>query len=129
MKITKDVQADARRLMKLCLNEDGSMNEQNMRQVIATITQRQPRNYLALLCALRELVRLYELRNTATITSAVELSPEQKQAIVAKLSARHAGLQFCWQIDPSLIAGMMVQIGDDLTDASVKSRIERIAQI
>lgn len=129
MKISKEVQADARRLMKLCLNEDGSMNTDNMRQVIGTITERKPRNYVAMLCALRELVRLYDKRNTATITSAVELSAEQREAIVTKLSARHAGLQFCWQIDPSLLAGITVQIGDNLTDSSVKSRIERIAQI
>ncbi|MFI3243530.1 MAG: F0F1 ATP synthase subunit delta [Akkermansia sp.] len=129
MKISKDIQADARRLMKLCLNEDGSMNADSMRHVIATVSERKPRNYVALLFALRELVRLYDKRNTATITSAVELTPAQRETIIAKLSARHAGLQFCWQIDPSLIAGMTVQIGDNLTDSSVKSRIERIAQI
>lgn len=129
MKISKDVHAQARRLMRLCMSADGVMNEDTVRQVATTISERKPRNYIPLLAAFTELVRLYQTAHTATITSAVPLSPTEQAAITSKLSAKHNGLLYQWQVDPALIAGITVRVGDQVTDASVKSRIERLSRI
>ena len=129
MKITKDTQADARRLMKLCLEADGCLNEERMRQIIAAIIEKRPRNYMALLTALRNLVKLHDKSKTVIVSSATPLTASQQEAIVNKLNARKAGLSYIWQQDESLIAGITVQLGDNLTDASVKSRIARLASL
>ncbi len=129
MKITKDVQAQARRLMRLCIGEDGLMQEQRVREVATAISTRKPRNAAALLTAFTELVRLEQARHTATITSAIELTASEQAAIRARLDARHPGLDYSWQVEPELLAGITVKVGDDVTDASVRSRIARLAQI
>lgn len=128
MKISKEVQAQARRLMRLCLGADGLMNEATVRQVADKIAADKPRNYLALLTAFTELVRLERAAHTATITSAVPLTAEEQAAITAKLNARQSGLSYEWQVDSSLIAGLTVKVGDNVTDASIRTRIEQLTK-
>ncbi len=128
MKISKEVQAQARRLMRLCIGADGLMNEATVRQVADKIATDKPRNYLALLTAFTELVRLERAAHTATITSAVPLTAEEQAAIEAKLNARQSGLSYEWQVDSSLIAGLTVKVGDNVTDASIRTRIEQLTK-
>ena len=127
MKISKEVQAQARRLMRLCIGADGLMNEATVRLVADKIAADKPRNYLALLTAFAELVRL-ERAHTATITSAVPLTAGEQAAITAKLNARQTGLSYEWQVDSSLIAGLTVKVGDNVTDASIRTRIEQLTK-
>ena len=127
MKITKEAQAQARRLMRLCLDKEGLLQEETVRSIARRIEQSKPRNYLALLSAFTELVRLQTAKHTATVTSAVALTQAEQQRIREKLDARDKGLHYVWQTDPALIAGFTVKIGDNLIDASVKSRIERLS--
>ncbi len=129
MKITKDVQAQARRLMRLCIGEDGLMQEARVREVATAITTRKPRNAAALLTAFTELVKIEQARHTATITSALPLTESEQASIRTRLNARHPGLSYEWQVDPELIAGFTVKVADDVTDASVRSRIARLAQL
>ena len=126
MKITKEVQAQARRLMQLCLGDDGLLMEERVRLVATRLEQEQPRNYLQLLTAFTNLIRLEQARHTATITSAVPLTPAEQSAIRAKLDARHSGLRYEWHVEPELIAGITVRVGDEVTAASVRSRIDRL---
>lgn len=128
MKISKEVQAQARRLMRLCIGADGLMDEAIVRQVADKIAAEKPRNYLALLTAFTELVRLERAAHTATITSAVPLTEAEQAAIQAKLNARQAGLNYEWQVDSSLIAGLTVKVGDNVTDASIRTRIEQLTK-
>ena len=128
MKISKEVQAQARRLMRLCIGADGLMNEATVRLVADKIAADKPRNYLALLTAFTELVRLERAAHSATITSAVPLTAEEQAAITAKLNAREAGLNYEWKVDSSLIAGLTVKVGDNVTDASVRTRIEQLTK-
>ncbi len=129
MKISKDVQGSARRLLRLCLQPDGRLDHNLVRRVSQEISQRKPRNYIALLISFCDFVRLEEKRHTAIIRSAIELTESEKIAIMAKLSAKHVGLSYQWDIEPSLLAGFTIQIADDVIDASVKSRIERLSCI
>ena len=128
MKISKEVQAQARRLMRLCIGADGLMNEATVRLVADKIAADKPRNYLALLTAFTELVRLERAAHTATITSAVPLTAGEQAAITAKLNARQSGLSYEWQVDPTLIAGLTVKVGDNVTDASIRTRIEQLTK-
>ncbi len=128
MKISKEVQAQARRLMRLCIGADGLMDESIVRQVADKIATEKPRNFLALLTAFTELVRLERAAHTATITSAVPLTEAEQAAIAARLNSRQAGLNYEWQVDESLIAGLTVKVGDDVTDASVRTRIAQLTK-
>ncbi len=129
MKITKETQAQARRLLRLCLSEDGRLQEEHVRRIASEITQKKPRNYVELLTAFADLVRLEAERRTATITSAVPLTGQEQNAIRAKLNARTPDLHYVWQVQPELLGGIAVRVGDRVTDASLRARVNQFSRL
>jgi F-type H+-transporting ATPase subunit delta len=73
---------------------------------------------------------LRELRQTvlAEVTSAVELTDAQKQAVrekvVSMMGAQQVELET--RIDPSLIGGVIIKVGSQVIDASLKGQLRRI---
>ena len=68
-------------------------------------------------------------RRPVTIRSAVPLDETQRGAIRDRLAAAFGGTPVLTaEVDPSLIGGLVVQIGDDLYDASVRYRLELLRQ-
>ncbi len=70
------------------------------------------------------------LENTVevTVTSATELSAEQKQSIVAALKARLGReVQLDTLLDESLIGGAVIRAGDVVIDGSLRSRLTGLA--
>ena len=64
-------------------------------------------------------------RRPATVRSAVELDDGQKDAIrdrVAKLTGASPILTY--EVDSALIGGVVLQVGDDLYDASIKTKLD-----
>lgn len=60
----------------------------------------------------------------AEVISAAELTDEEKQQLQQKLSAQYgSGLLFNFRIDPSLLGGLRIRVGDRLIDHSVAARL------
>jgi F-type H+-transporting ATPase subunit delta len=65
----------------------------------------------------------------AEVTSAVELTPEERSGIQQRLLDQHgAGLEFKFNVDPSILGGLVVRVGDKLLDDSVSSRLAALRQ-
>jgi F-type H+-transporting ATPase subunit delta len=65
----------------------------------------------------------------ATVMSASELSPAEEDAIRARLEKMTGGkVELAFELDPSLIGGVAVRIGDRMIDASVRGRLERLRE-
>ena len=63
----------------------------------------------------------------AKITTAVELTPEQRAAYVTQLErASGTRIRASFAVDPSLIAGARVLVGDHLVDASLAGRLAEL---
>ena len=59
--------------------------------------------------------------------TALPLDDEQRAEIVERLRDAHrAQVEINETVDPDLIGGIAVRIGDRLYDASVRSRLERL---
>ena len=66
-------------------------------------------------------------RKPVTVRSALALDEGQQAAIRDRLSAMiQATPVITLEVDPSLIGGLVVQIGDEVYDASVRTRLERL---
>ena len=64
-----------------------------------------------------------------TVTSAVPLSGEQTSALASALSRRTgATVQIEQAVDPELIAGIVVRIGDRVIDASARTVLEGLRE-
>jgi F-type H+-transporting ATPase subunit delta len=64
---------------------------------------------------------------TATVSSAVPLEPAELEAIGARVrETTGSRAEITAVVDPGLIGGLTVRIGDRLIDASVRGRLERL---
>ena len=110
---------------------------------LRAITEREPaairslllllaeRDRLALLpaiaAALADLVDRRAGIAKAKITTAIELDPEQQTAFVAQLErASGKKLRASFAVDPGLIGGAKVQVGDHLVDTSVRAKLDAL---
>jgi len=65
----------------------------------------------------------------AEITSAVELSDKEKEALRQSLAKQFGGdLAFSFHVDPALLGGLRVRVGDRLIDTSVASRLTALRE-
>lgn len=63
----------------------------------------------------------------ATATSASPLTRDEIRAIIERLEQITGGrVELDAQVDPSLLGGVVVRVGDRLIDGSVRSRLERL---
>lgn len=65
---------------------------------------------------------------TVTIVSAMELTREQKKQICDRLveTTGYSSVEAGYQVNPGLLGGIQIRIGDRLLDGSVKGKLERI---
>ena len=99
-----------------------------------------PRNLLALMvrrgrfeqlpAVIREFGRLYRHREgieEATVTSATELDAAELEALRARLETlTGARIELEQALDPTILGGVVVRVGDQLIDGSVRGRLERL---
>jgi F-type H+-transporting ATPase subunit delta len=63
----------------------------------------------------------------ATATSASALTADEVRALTQRLEQYTGGrIQLDVEVDPSLLGGLVVRVGDRLIDGSVRSRLERL---
>lgn len=72
-----------------------------------------------------ERVKEYKKIGVAYVTSARELSKDQKEAIGAKLLAttKYVEFEMHYRVDESLIGGLVIRIGDRVVDSSIKTKL------
>lgn len=71
------------------------------------------------------MVKEYKNIGTAKVTSAVELSEIQKAQLKDRLLAttRYVEFEMNYTVDPSLIGGLVIRIGDRVVDSSIKTQL------
>jgi F-type H+-transporting ATPase subunit delta len=126
MKVSKTAASTARRLFGLCM-VNCRLDETRLRDVVARLATDKPREYRAILASLQRLTRLEVERRRVTVESAVELDQATRQRIAANLAGRYGpDLVTEYRINPELIGGLRMRVGNDVLDGSVKGRIDRL---
>jgi F-type H+-transporting ATPase subunit delta len=78
----------------------------------------------AILTEFERLVRRRPERRMALVTSAVPLTEGERTALRAKLVDRFgAELEFQFEVDPELIGGVRLRVGDQVIDGSVAGKL------
>jgi F-type H+-transporting ATPase subunit delta len=109
-------------------------------QLLGTAIDDKPRNLVLLLIrrgrieqlpdVAREFRRLRDLREGivhATVTSAAPLADDELAALRDRIESIAGGrVELELVVDPQLIGGVMVRIGDRLIDGSVRGRLEQL---
>ena len=127
MKVSKVAAATARRLFGLC-QTSGRLDETKLRTVVARLIESKPRDYRAVLVALQRLTRLEDDRRRVTVESAVALDDASRQRVIDGLAKAHGpNLTISYTVNPELIGGLRIRVGNDVLDGSVQGRLARLA--
>lgn len=75
-------------------------------------------------------VREYKNIGVASVTSAVELTEEQKKQVEQKLlqTTKYSQFELSFTVDRSLIGGLIIRIGDRVVDSSIKTKLQVLAK-
>ncbi|GAB4168479.1 MAG: F0F1 ATP synthase subunit delta [Wenzhouxiangellaceae bacterium] len=74
-----------------------------------------------------ELRRERERRLKVEVTSAVALDAEQREQLIERLKQRYdSDIELHASVDPKLLGGMVIRIGDKVIDASVRGRLDQL---
>ena len=66
-------------------------------------------------------------REVAEVRSVIELSDDQKQRLAAALEAKTGKrVELKVIIDPTLLGGLVAQVGDTVIDGSIKTRLQQL---
>jgi F-type H+-transporting ATPase subunit delta len=127
MRPDRKIFAHAKKLLALSL-QDGAVSAERVEAVLTALRTHPPRNAKAILRAYAKLIKRAIAGQTAAVESAVPLD-ESALKVISQHFSQQYGRPIVAQSseNPSLIAGLRVRIGDDLYDASITGRLERLA--
>jgi F-type H+-transporting ATPase subunit delta len=128
MKISKRAQRDARQLFRNC-QADGLLDESRVRQTVSLLASQKPRGYIGILSRLHRLVKLDLERRAARVESATPLPADVQADVAGRIKKNYgAGVNITFGENPALIGGLRIQVGSDLYDGSVKTRLDKLEQ-
>ena len=128
MKTAKQVRREAAQLYRLCLTR-GLLDEERARHVLRRFATVRPRGYTMTLSHFRRLIALDRARHTARVQSARRLPPDIQSNVQAGLVQEYGqGLNTTFAENPALIGGMRIQVGSEVYDGTVQSRLAALEQ-
>ncbi len=114
-----------------------SQKEELLRRVVPADARPETQNFVKLLASknhvhlLPQIIAEFDRRakqgpqsHLAQVTSAVELTAEEKRALESKLRAKFgADTAFEYAVDSAIIGGVIVRVGDKVLDGSVAGKL------
>ena len=125
---------------RLGAQPEGSSPEQQIALALPADTPREVKNFLLAMANERKLDQLagvvqafegYIQRESRPLTgdviSAIELSEAQRAKITSDMHGRYGDrLELRFGVDPSLIGGLIIRVGDQVLDNSLRTRLSAI---
>ena len=103
----------------------GKISDEMMGFLAAIVDKGRQNDILAILDYFIKQVKEEKGIGMAQVTSAVELTEAQKEQVKGKLLAttRYVEFEMNYIVDPSLIGGMVIRIGDRVVDSSIRTHL------
>ena len=113
------------KLQIICDVFQGKVSDEIMGFLAAIVDKGRQNDVLAILDYFIGQVKEEKGIGRAQVTSAVELTDTQKAQVKDKLltTTRYVEFEMNYIVDPSLIGGMVIRIGDRVVDSSIKTRL------
>jgi len=128
MKINKEMRQQSKELLRASYTE-GKLDGSRVSTLVKSLIEKKPRNYIQVLDAYKRLLRLEIEKRSATIETASELAPDASADITRNLKQKYGtDLSTQFVLNPELLGGMRIRVGNDVWDSSVRNRLERLQQ-
>ena len=128
MKLNKEIRQLSRKMLQASFT-DGQLDPGRISSLADSLITQKRRNYIDVLKNYRRLLRLELEKRHATVETSSEVDPAISSEIVANLKSKYGNdLSTEFHVDPRLLGGMRVRVGNDVWDGSVRNRLERLQQ-
>ena len=128
MKLNKEIRQLSRKMLQAS-STDGQLDPGRIASLVDSLIAQKPRNYIEVLKNYRRLLRLELEKRRATVETASEVDPAIRSEIVANLKSKYGNdVATEFHVNPQLLGGMRVRVGNDVWDGSVRNRLERLQQ-
>lgn len=107
---------------------NGALDGARVTQITDHVVQAKPRNYIGVLKELARLIRLEAAKKQATVETFTDLDAAEKSALTQTLRTKYgADVTTTFKTNPAILGGIRIQIGSDVLDASVRTRLDRLS--
>ena len=98
--------------------------------MVLMVTKGRANEILSVIDYFVDLVKEEKKIGKADVTSAVELSADQKAKVEKKLldTTSYESFEMNYAVDESLIGGMVIRIGDRVVDSSIKTKLYNLSR-
>ncbi|MBA3743103.1 F0F1 ATP synthase subunit delta [Sporichthya sp.] len=105
----------------------GKATEATQRLIAEVVAHPRGRSPERAIAALGKAVSDRRRRLVAIVRSAVALDPQEKERLARALAGIYGhDVQVKAEVDPSVLGGMSVQVGDELVDGTIAGRLDRL---
>ena len=126
MKLNKEIRRLSRKMLQASFT-DGQLDPGRIASLVDSVIAEKPRNYVNVLKNYKRLLRLEVEKRHATIETASAVDPTIRSEIVSNLKSKYGDdLVSEFHVDPQLLGGMRIRVGNDVWDGSVRNRLERL---
>ena len=126
MKINKEIRRLSREMLRASF-ADGQLDPGRISSLVDSIIARKPRHYIDVLKNYRRLLRLELEKRQARIETANEVDSTTSSELVTNLKKKYgSNLTAEFVVNPQLLGGMRIRVGNDVWDGSVRHRLERL---
>lgn len=126
MKVNNKIEKLAKRIIEIA-TINGRLDDNRLLEGILNLKKRGFKNFIPLVRALKPKISKALSWQVIEITSPTSLSQENLDLIKTSISKKYKKeVDHKTFIDPSLVSGFKVQIGDDLYDASLTAQLSQI---
>ena len=126
MKLNKEIRQLSRKMLQASFT-DGQLDPGRISSLVDSLVTRKPRNYVDALKNYKRLLRLELEKRHATIETASEVDSAVRSEIEGNLKSKYGNdLSAEFHVDPKLLGGMRIRVGNDVWDGSVRNRLERL---
>jgi len=128
MKINKVIRRLSREMLRASFI-DGQLDAGRIASLVGSLVERKPRHYIEVLKDYRRLLRLELEKRRARVETASELDSSVSSELVNNLKKKYGSdLTTEFVVNPELLGGMRIRVGNDVWDGTVRNRLERLQQ-
>jgi F-type H+-transporting ATPase subunit delta len=128
MKINKEIRKLSREMLRASFT-DGQLDPGRIASLVDSLIARRPRNYVDILKNYRRLLRLELDKRRARIETASDVESTISSELIANLKRKYGvDLTTEFVVNPQLLGGLRIRVGNDVWDGTVRNRLERLQQ-
>lgn len=125
MRLSQKQQNSIKKLVEECF-DNNHLNQAKSRLVVSNLKKLPNNQAIAALSLFIKRLRSRLEQNTLVIESPTKLSNSEVRQIVGQISQQHTVYQIQTKIDPSLITGVRVKIGDTIIEDNFFTRTQQL---